>query len=245
MLGENIKNIRMKKGFTQEELALRLNVVRQTVSKWEQNRSVPDAALLQQLAETLDCPVTELLGSPAGPEPEQNALVEQLARINEQLAVRNRRSKRIWKAVIVVLLCLTLLPTLLGIAGLTLFRADASRTMQTSMTVSEEGPYAQREVEEAMSELKRDFPRLCPGGELRGLDYDEALTQALPDSLFERYGVKELLLLTADFRTGGKLKIEGLAPDASYTGCPWLLGRSAGGDWIVLAAGENVPTAEK
>jgi len=35
MFSDNIKNLRKNKGFTQEELANKLNVVRQTVSKWE------------------------------------------------------------------------------------------------------------------------------------------------------------------------------------------------------------------
>lgn len=35
MLNENIKTIRKSKGLSQEELAVKLNVVRQTVSKWE------------------------------------------------------------------------------------------------------------------------------------------------------------------------------------------------------------------
>ena len=51
MLQDNIKEFRKHKGMTQEELAARLNVVRQTVSKWEKGQSVPDADLLQKLAE--------------------------------------------------------------------------------------------------------------------------------------------------------------------------------------------------
>ncbi len=43
MLNENIKAIRKSKGLSQEELAIRLNVVRQTISKWEQGLSVPYA----------------------------------------------------------------------------------------------------------------------------------------------------------------------------------------------------------
>lgn len=40
MLSENIKTIRKSKGLLQEELAVKLNVVRQTISKWEQGDSL-------------------------------------------------------------------------------------------------------------------------------------------------------------------------------------------------------------
>ena len=46
MLNENIKAIRKSKGLSQQELAVKLNVVRQTVSKWEQGLSVPDSDML-------------------------------------------------------------------------------------------------------------------------------------------------------------------------------------------------------
>lgn len=39
MLNENIRNLRKSKGLSQEELAVRLNVVRQTISKWEKGVS--------------------------------------------------------------------------------------------------------------------------------------------------------------------------------------------------------------
>ena len=42
MLNENIKNLRKAKGLSQEELAIKLHVVRQTLSKWENGLSVPD-----------------------------------------------------------------------------------------------------------------------------------------------------------------------------------------------------------
>ena len=54
MLQDNIRNIRKDRGLTQEELAIRLNVVRQTVSKWEKGLSVPDADMLQKLADILE-----------------------------------------------------------------------------------------------------------------------------------------------------------------------------------------------
>ena len=46
MLNENMKAIRKSKGLSQQELAVRLNIVRQTVSKWEQGLSVPDSDML-------------------------------------------------------------------------------------------------------------------------------------------------------------------------------------------------------
>ena len=61
MFSENLKTLRKQKGFTQEELAARLNIVRQTVSKWEKGLSVPDAELLTRLAEVLEVPVSTLL----------------------------------------------------------------------------------------------------------------------------------------------------------------------------------------
>lgn len=103
MLCENIKMLRKNKGLTQEELAIRLNVVRQTVSKWEKGYSVPDAEILQRLADVLEVDVKQLLGEDINVEKEANGVVEQLSRINEQLAIKNRRSRRIWKVVGIVL----------------------------------------------------------------------------------------------------------------------------------------------
>ena len=62
MLCENIKAIRKSKGLSQEELAIKLNVVRQTISKWEQGLSVPDADMLISLSEAFETPVSTLLG---------------------------------------------------------------------------------------------------------------------------------------------------------------------------------------
>lgn len=62
MLNENIKSIRKSKGLSQEELAVKLNVVRQTISKWEQGLSVPDSDMLISISEVLETPVSTLLG---------------------------------------------------------------------------------------------------------------------------------------------------------------------------------------
>ena len=62
MLNENIKAIRKSKGLSQQDLAVKLNVVRQTVSKWEQGLSVPDSDMLISISEALETPVSTLLG---------------------------------------------------------------------------------------------------------------------------------------------------------------------------------------
>ena len=92
MIGENIKCARKAKGLSQEELAVRLNVVRQTVSKWENNLSVPDADVLMRIAEVLEAPVERLLGTGALCGDVQE-LTEQLARLNEELADHARRER--------------------------------------------------------------------------------------------------------------------------------------------------------
>ena len=62
MLSENIRSVRISKGLSQEELAIKLNVVRQTVSKWERGLSVPDSEMLLSISEVLETSVSVLLG---------------------------------------------------------------------------------------------------------------------------------------------------------------------------------------
>ena len=109
MFGENLKTLRKQKGFTQEELATRLHVVRQTISKWEKNISVPDADTLIRLAEILEVSVSELLGAKIENENTASDVAEQLSRINEQLAIKNRRSRRIWKILAIILAYIVLI----------------------------------------------------------------------------------------------------------------------------------------
>ena len=106
MLSENISAARKAKGLSQEELALRLHVVRQTVSKWEKGRSVPDAQLLLALSEELEIPVSDLLGETMVPseETELARLAKELGRINTLLAERAERNRRIafWAGVVLI-----------------------------------------------------------------------------------------------------------------------------------------------
>ena len=109
MFGENLKTLRKQKGFSQEELATRLHVVRQTISKWEKNLSVPDVDTLIRLAEILEVSVSELLGAKIENGNTASDVAEQLSRINEQLAIKNRRSRRIWKIVTIILAAIVLI----------------------------------------------------------------------------------------------------------------------------------------
>ena len=122
MFGENLKAMRKAKGYTQEELTIKINVVRQTVSKWEKGLSVPDADMLSQIAEVLDTKVSVLLGGTITEETDKDAVAEQLAKISEQLAIKNRRSKAIWKTIGMIVLAIMLL----NILAVTLFRANTS-----------------------------------------------------------------------------------------------------------------------
>ena len=103
MFHENLKTMRKAKGYTQEELAIKLNVVRQTVSKWEKGLSVPDADVLCKIADVLDTDVSTLLGEEIVEETDKSAVAQQLAKISEQLAMKNQHSKKIWKVVGIIL----------------------------------------------------------------------------------------------------------------------------------------------
>jgi len=115
MLKENLVTLRKQKGLSQETVADRLHVVRQTVSKWEKGLSVPDADALQRLAELYEVSVSQLLGENIDGEPTPDRVAEQLAAINEQLAIKNRRARRIWKIIGIILLAQFLLVLLLTV----------------------------------------------------------------------------------------------------------------------------------
>lgn len=88
MLSENIRALRKAKGLTQQELAVKLNVARQTVSKWEKGLSVPDAEMLMSISEVFETPVSTLLGETIDPPKvdDLKAISEKLEVINAQLA---------------------------------------------------------------------------------------------------------------------------------------------------------------
>ena len=117
MFDETLKRIRKEKGMTQEELAIKVHVARQTVSKWEKGLSIPDVDLLQRIAEALDVEMSELLGAQVAKEENRNEVAEQLAKISEQMAIRNKRGNAIWKVVKILILVLIVIPIVLWILG--------------------------------------------------------------------------------------------------------------------------------
>lgn len=99
MLGDNIAALRKQRSMTQQSLADALYVTRQTISKWEKNLSVPDADALVRLADALDTTVQTLLGQSEESPAEPSDVAAALNRINDQLAIQNRRRSRLWKVV--------------------------------------------------------------------------------------------------------------------------------------------------
>lgn len=104
MLNENIKAIRKSKGLSQEELAIKLNVVRQTISKWEKGLSVPDSDMLISISEMLETPVSTLLGETVieSKADDLKAISEKLEVINLQFAQRKTTRRKIlhWSFII-------------------------------------------------------------------------------------------------------------------------------------------------
>lgn len=111
MLKENIKSIRKSKGLSQEELAIKLNVVRQTISKWEQGLSVPDSEMLISISEVLETPVNTLLGENISESKVNDLKVisEKLEIINLQLSQRKNERRKIIRCLLISLCVITVI----------------------------------------------------------------------------------------------------------------------------------------
>lgn len=111
MLSENIKTARKSKGLSQEELAVKLNVVRQTISKWEQGLSVPDSDMLIALSDALATPVSALLGEFAvrAEADDLKAIAEKLEIINLQLARQKAARRKTLRWLLIVLCAVTVI----------------------------------------------------------------------------------------------------------------------------------------
>lgn len=111
MLSENIKTARKSKGLSQEELAVKLNVVRQTISKWEQGLSVPDSDMLIALSDALATPVSALLGELAvrAEADDLKAIAEKLEIINLQLARQKAARRKTLRWLLIALCAVTVI----------------------------------------------------------------------------------------------------------------------------------------
>ena len=111
MLSENIKAVRKSRGLSQEELAVKLNVVRQTISKWEQGLSVPDTDMLISLSEALETSVSALLGEPVAEAKADDlkAIAEKLEVINLQLARQKAARRKALRWLLIALCAVTVI----------------------------------------------------------------------------------------------------------------------------------------
>ncbi len=136
MLSENIKAYRKAKGLSQQELAIKLNVVRQTVSKWEKGLSVPDSEMLLLLAETLDVSVSVLLGESLSSEqaPTLQSLAEKLEILNGQFAERAEKARKIWRIVFWIAIAVAAVVLLFELTAL-VFYLISTRTLPESEAI--------------------------------------------------------------------------------------------------------------
>lgn len=140
MLNDTLKALRTQKGMTQEELAIRLHVTRQTISKWEKGLSVPDAQMLMKIADVFEVSTSELLGDCSSKENSETgaqddpSIAEQLSRINEQLAIKNKRARTIWRVVVGVIVAVIVFNILLVSLSMVSFRGITEGITTTEIT---------------------------------------------------------------------------------------------------------------
>ena len=153
MFNENLKKLRKEKGYTQEELAAKVGVVRQTVSKWEKGLSVPDADLLCKIAEILDTDINILLDDEMTKSVDNfnglnsnkkknindnNVVEEQLTKISEQLAIKNKRNRKIWKTIGVALLVIVIFNIFLVLFNVTTSKSISNYESTTTIETETE-----------------------------------------------------------------------------------------------------------
>lgn len=118
MLKDNLKILRKNKGLSQEELSVKLNVVRQTISKWEQGLSVPDAEMLISISEVFDTPVSVIIGENIEEKDKNDLKVisEKLEVINEQLSMKQKQKRKVIVSILIIIdICLISLFILLAL----------------------------------------------------------------------------------------------------------------------------------
>ena len=103
---ENLRAFRKQKEFSQEYLAEKMNVSRQTISKWENGTAMPDLKKLTDLASLFDVSMDELLGTSAPDyktSVSDNAELENLKQAFDEYKAKNKKTTIIFGAVSIVL----------------------------------------------------------------------------------------------------------------------------------------------
>ena len=104
-IGEKLYELRKEKNLSQEEVAERLNVTRQTVSKWETNQSTPDFDKIVPLCELFGIGTEELL---TGKKPEEKREEEQ-EKIPTKEEVRRKSAEVVSTSVFIYIASIALL----------------------------------------------------------------------------------------------------------------------------------------
>ena len=120
MLKDNLKTLRKNKGLSQEELSIKLHVVRQTISKWESGLSVPDAEMLITISEIFETPVSEIIGENIDEKEKKDLKIisEKLEVINEQISMKQKQKRKIMVNILIITdVFLILLFILLAVLG--------------------------------------------------------------------------------------------------------------------------------
>lgn len=242
MLGDNLKEIRKRKGLSQEVLASKLNVVRQTVSKWEKNLSVPDAAMLQKIAEELEVSISEILGADINEEKktDNNLIAEQLARINEQLVIKNRRVAKVGKVIkiaAIIFAVFFLLNILTAVLGIVLFKGVKAE-YTTSISMNSDNPiYSEQDINEAMNVVVSYFKKNYDGCKLKSLAYNEPDSAEEFDAIAKEYDASDAIILTSVFSTDSKGGDGSLDSNKNYEEWRWILTKSGDEDWTIQKQG--------
>lgn len=247
MLNENIKNLRKQKGYSQETLAQELNVVRQTVSKWEKGYSVPDAVMLEKLSEVLDVSVTELLGGgeekSTEPKPDIAQIAAQLTILNDQYArehARRRKIRKIKMALFFPVLALFLL-SVIGVfvsVNASCYDSDILSYgdvvgVETHFVASE--MFTQEDIASAADVVKEYFHNEFEACTMTEIYYggDE-----LSKKESERYeGNPLVLVLVSSFYTLEEGGDGSFAANSTYDGWTWTLKKNSDGKWEIINYG--------
>lgn len=249
MFNENLKALRKQKGYSQEELAIKLNVVRQTVSKWEKGLSVPDVEMLQNIADVLEVNISELLDSSLPKiEDDNNKVAEQLGKIAEQMAIKNQHSRKIGKivkSIFIVLIVIIIAFTALAVSGLISFsHRTETTTVETSIDYGNSIKYSLDEMEEAVEIIQRKVESWdgCTLNAIRYSSDEENNAKNLKwlteiALAYDKSGAYvDCIMFTADFTTS-KNPTSGFNSNFEYEDYQFWLAREENGNWVLLTWG--------